>query len=53
MNTVHLTDEQLTVARNGMEAFLQGFSHDEADVVRAIRSVIAALAAAESEPAAS
>jgi len=47
MNTVHLTDAELATARQGMTAFLHDFSHDEADTVMAIRSVLARLAAAQ------
>lgn len=50
MNTVHLTDEELEVARHGMTAFLRSFGHDEADTVALIRAVLARLAAAQAEP---
>jgi hypothetical protein len=46
MNTVHLTDEELEIARHGMTAFLHGFGHDEADTVVLIKAVLARLAAA-------
>lgn len=49
MNTVHLTDDELEMARHGMTAFLLNFGHDEADTVARIRAVLAALAAAESD----
>ena len=49
MNTVHLTDEELEMARHGMTAFLLTFGHDEADTVAAIRAVLARLAAAQPE----
>ena len=49
MNTIHLTDAELEMARHGMTAYLRSFGHDEADVVAAIRAVIAKLAAAEPE----
>jgi len=49
MNTIHLTDAELEMARHGMTAYLRSFGHDEADVVTAIRAVIAKLAAAEPE----
>jgi len=50
MNTIRLTDQELETTRQGMTAFLLGFSHDEADTVAVIRSVLARLDAAEKEP---
>jgi hypothetical protein len=50
MNTVHLTDEELEIARHGMTAFLHSFGHDEADTLVLIRAVLARLAAARPEP---
>ena len=50
MNIVHLTDEELEMARHGMKAYLLTFGHDEADTVAVIRAVLARLAAAQSEP---
>ena len=50
MNTVHLTDEELEIARHGMTAYLHSFGHDEADTVLLIRAVLARLAAAQPEP---
>lgn len=49
MNTVHLTDEELAMARHGMTAYLLTFGHDEADTVLAIKAVLARLAAAQPE----
>lgn len=49
MNTIHLTDEELEMARHGMRAFLLTFGHDEADTAVVIRAVIARLAAAQPE----
>jgi hypothetical protein len=49
MNTIHLTDAELEMARHGMTAYLRSFGHDEADTVLAIRAVIARLNAAEVE----
>ena len=50
MNTVHLTDEELAIARHGMTAFLLTIGHDEADTVALIKAVLARLAAAQPEP---
>ena len=52
MNTVHLTDDELEIARHGMTAYLHSFGHDEADTVVLIRAVLARLAAAAAEPSA-
>jgi hypothetical protein len=49
MNTVHLTDEELEVARHGMTAYLRSFGHDEADTIVHIRAVLARLAAAQDD----
>jgi len=49
MNTVHLTDQELEIARHGMTAFLLNFGHDEADTVVLIRAVLNRLAAAQPE----
>ena len=49
MNTVHLTDAELRLARQAMTAYLQGFGHDEADTIIGIRAVLARLDAAEAE----
>ncbi|HWJ81272.1 MAG TPA: hypothetical protein VNS55_03455 [Nocardioides sp.] len=49
MNTVHLTDAELEMARHGMTANLQTFGHDEADTIVLIRAVLARLAAAQPE----
>ena len=49
MNTIHLTDEELEMARNAMTAYLHSFGHDEADTVARIRAVLARLAAAQRE----
>ena len=50
MNTIHLTDVELEMARHGMTAYLRSFGHDEADTVRLIKAVLSRLAAAQSEP---
>jgi hypothetical protein len=49
MNTIHLTDAELEMARHGMTAYLSTFGHDEADTLIAIRAVLAKLAQAEAE----
>lgn len=49
MNTVHLTDEELGIARHALEAYLRAFGHDEADVLHGIRDVLAKFRSAESD----
>jgi len=49
VNTIHLTDAELELARHGMTAYLSSFGHDEADTVQAIKSVLAKLGTAEHE----
>ncbi len=38
-HTVELTDSDLRVLRAALEAYLEDFGHDEADVTRRIREV--------------
>ena len=49
MNTIHLSDEELEMARHALRAYLQVFGHDEADTHRAIRQVLDKLQAVEAE----
>jgi hypothetical protein len=49
MNTIHLTDSELEMARHALQAYLQAFGHDEADTVREIKRVVAKLRAAQNE----
>jgi hypothetical protein len=43
MHTIELTEEQLRVVRNALQSFLEDFGHDEADVLREIKQVLAKL----------
>jgi hypothetical protein len=43
MYTIELTDEELRIVRNALQSFLEDFGHDEADVLRSIKSVLAKL----------
>jgi hypothetical protein len=47
MNTIHLTDEELEMARHALQAYLRAFGHDEADTHESIRRVLGKLRAAE------
>jgi hypothetical protein len=43
VHTIHLTDEELRLVRAALSSFLDDFGHDEADVVRALRALLAKL----------
>lgn len=49
MNTIHLTDAELEMARHAMQAYLRAFGHDEAETVHQIKQVIAKFQAADPE----
>jgi hypothetical protein len=49
MNTIHLTDDELEMARNALRAYLMAFGHDEADTHQTIRRVLGKLRAVEHE----
>ena len=43
MHTIQLTEEELRIVRNALQSFLEDFGHDEADVLRGIKQVLAKL----------
>jgi hypothetical protein len=43
MHTIELTEEELRLVRNALQSFLEDFGHDEADVLRSIKRVLAKL----------
>jgi hypothetical protein len=43
MHTIELTEEELRIIRNALQSFLEDFGHDEADVLRSIKNVLAKL----------
>jgi hypothetical protein len=43
MHTIELTEEELRIVRSALHAFLEDFGHDEADVLRSIKQVLAKL----------
>ena len=43
MHTIELTDEELRVVRNALQSFLEDFGHNEADILRSIKQVLAKL----------
>lgn len=45
MNTIELTDEELTLVRSALHSYLDDFGHEEADVLRRIKELLAKLPA--------
>ena len=43
MHTLELTDEELTLVRAALRSYLDDFGHEEADVLRRIKELIAKL----------
>ena len=43
MHTIELTDEELRLLRAALHSYLDDFGHDEADVLRQIKALIAKL----------
>jgi hypothetical protein len=43
MHTIELTEEELRLVRNALQSFLEDFGHDEADLLRSIKRVLAKL----------
>jgi hypothetical protein len=43
MTTVELTAEELQLLRSALQSFLDDFGHDELDVVRRIKALLAKL----------
>jgi hypothetical protein len=43
VNTIELTDEDLRMVHEALRSYLNDFGHDEADVLRAIKALIAKL----------
>lgn len=47
MHVIELTDEELRLLYHALHAYLDDFGHDEADVLRSIKALIAKVQAAE------
>jgi hypothetical protein len=47
VHTIELTDEELRLLRAALHSYLEDFGHDEADLLRAIKQVLAKLPPAE------
>jgi hypothetical protein len=43
MPTLELTDEELRLVRSALTAYLEDFGHEEADILRELKSIIAKL----------
>jgi hypothetical protein len=43
MHTIELTEEELRLVRNALQSFLEDFGHEEADILRSIKQVLAKL----------
>jgi hypothetical protein len=43
MHTIELTDEELRLIHAALHSYLDDFGHEEADVLRAVKSLIAKL----------
>jgi hypothetical protein len=43
MHTIELTDEELRMVHQALHSYLDDFGHDEADVLRALKALIAKL----------
>jgi len=47
MHTIDLTDEELRLLRAALRAYLDDFGHEEAEVLRQIKALLAKLPAPE------
>jgi hypothetical protein len=43
MHTIELTEEELRLVHSALHSYLDDFGHEEADVLRAIKALIAKL----------
>jgi hypothetical protein len=47
MHTIEITEEELTLVRAALHSYLDDFGHEEADVLRRIKGILAKLPAAD------
>ncbi|HKO74388.1 MAG TPA: hypothetical protein VJU01_03665 [Gaiellaceae bacterium] len=47
MHTIELTEEELTMVRAALHSYLDDFGHEEADVLRRIKNILAKLPSAD------
>jgi hypothetical protein len=45
MNLIQLTDEELRLVRAALHAYLDDFGHEEADILQAVKAILAKLPA--------
>jgi hypothetical protein len=45
MHTIELTDEELRIVQEALRSYLDDFGHEEADVLREIKAILAKLPA--------
>jgi hypothetical protein len=43
MHTIELTDEELRLVRAALTSYLEDFGHEEADILRALKTILAKL----------
>jgi hypothetical protein len=48
MHTIELTEDELRLLREALHSYLDDFGHEEADVLRAVKQLIAKLPSASS-----
>jgi len=47
MHTIELNDDELRLLQNALHAYLDDFGHEEADVLRLVKALIAKLKSTE------
>jgi hypothetical protein len=47
MHTIELTEEELTLVHAALHSYLDDFGHEEADVLRRIKDILAKLPSAD------
>jgi hypothetical protein len=47
MHTVELTDDELRIVHSALRSYLEDFGHDEADILRAVKALLAKLPPSE------
>ena len=47
MHTIELTEEELTLVRAARRSYLDDFGHEEADVLRRLKEILAKLPSAD------
>ena len=47
MHTIEITEEELTLVRAALHSYLDDFGHEEADVLRSLKELLAKLPSAD------